>query len=69
MIKIASPYKQFASFDGLQGAADAAGMAFVGPAEDDAPEPRGWDFSGLASFGSLTIGVSFTAMAVIWWAV
>lgn len=69
MIKIESPYKQFASIAGLQGAADAAGMAFVGPSEDDAPAVRGWDVAGLMSYGPLTCGVGFTAMAVIWWVI
>ena len=68
MIKIVPPHKQFASIAGLQGAADAAGMAFVGPAEDDSPSSAIWDFSGLASWGSLTCGVGLTAMA-IWWIV
>lgn len=65
MNKIESPYKQFASFSGLQGAADAAGRAFVGPSEDDAPES--WSFSTLVAYAPVACGLGVTAISLIWW--
>ncbi len=65
MNKIESPYKQFASFSGLQGAADAAGKAFMGPSEDDAPES--WSLSTLVSYAPVACGLGVTALSLIWW--
>ena len=67
MKKIESPYKQFASFSGLQGAADAAGQAFVSPVDDDAPQR--WNLSDLRGYAPMACGLGVTALSLIWWIV
>ncbi len=56
---------RFSSFAGLQGAADAAGLAFVGPAELDDPVDNRFHFDWRV-VGAAGAAVAASATLIVW---